>query len=105
MLRSRNDELRLQLPDVEPEWTPRQRQVLDPLVPGRTNGEIASELGVSLEGAKWHVSEILSKLGVSSREEAAEHWRHRNGLRTRFLRVGRGIPAPTRRKRVRRPLR
>jgi phosphoribosylaminoimidazole-succinocarboxamide synthase len=38
---------------------------------GRTNPEIARALGVSLAGAKWHVSEVLSRLGVTSRVEAA----------------------------------
>ncbi len=71
----------------EPDWTPRQREVLDLLVRGRTNGEIANELGISLDGAKWHVSEIITRLGVDSRDEAAEYWRHRNGLRMRFTRV------------------
>lgn len=79
---------RMRLPDIEPEWTPRQRQVLELLVRGYTNGEIAEELGVGLEGAKFHVSEILSKLQVQSREEAAEYWRYRNGLRMRFSRLG-----------------
>ncbi len=75
----------------EPDWTPRQREVLDLLVRGRTNGEIANELGISLDGAKWHVSEIITRLGVDSRDEAAEYWRHRNGLRMRFTRVLQGI--------------
>jgi DNA-binding CsgD family transcriptional regulator len=77
---------RVPLPEVEPDWTPRQREVLDLLVRGRTNGEIAEALGISLDGAKWHVSEIITKLGVDSREEAAEYWRYRNGLKLRFTR-------------------
>src|SRR5262245_43841794 len=81
----------LQLPEVDPGWTRRQREVLDLLVEGRTNGEIAERLGITLEGAKWHVSEILSKLGVERREEAAEYWRYQNGMRMRFLRVTRGF--------------
>ena len=36
-----------------------------------TNDEIAQRLGISLAGAKYHVSEILGKLGVASRDEAA----------------------------------
>ncbi len=39
---------------------------------GLTNQQIAERLGISLPGARYHVSEILSKLGVSSRQEAAE---------------------------------
>jgi hypothetical protein len=34
---------------------------------------------MSLDGAKWNVSEILSKLGLASREEAGEYWRWRHG--------------------------
>ena len=38
---------------------------------GLTNPQIAELMSITLDGAKYHVSEILSKLGVSSREEAA----------------------------------
>lgn len=58
-------------------FTPREWQVLLHLRHGLTNVEIAHELGVSLAGAKYHVSEILSKLGVKSRKEAAE-WHPRS---------------------------
>ena len=44
------------------------------LAAGRTNFEIAEALGLSLEGAKYHVSEILAKLGVESRGEAVALW-------------------------------
>lgn len=37
---------------------------------GLTNEQIAIRLGISESGARFHVSGILSKLGVSSREEA-----------------------------------
>jgi DNA-binding CsgD family transcriptional regulator/plastocyanin len=53
------------------ELTPREREVFDLLRLGLTNDEIAARLGISPDGAKYHVSQILSKLGVSSREEAA----------------------------------
>ena len=57
------------------ELTPRQREVLELVARGMTNGEIATHLGISLDGAKWHVSEIISRLGVDSRDEAAAIWR------------------------------
>jgi DNA-binding CsgD family transcriptional regulator len=54
--------------------TPRESEVLDLLRRGLTNRDIADELQISLSGAKYHVSEIISKLGVATREEAAA-WR------------------------------
>ncbi len=51
--------------------TTREREVLDLIRRGLTNEEIAQRLGISLDGAKYHVSQILSKLGVGTREEAA----------------------------------
>lgn len=67
-------------------WTPRQREVLDLLAQGRSNAEIAEHLGVSLDGAKWHVREIMGRLGVESREDAADYWRKENGLPARLRR-------------------
>ena len=51
--------------------TPREQEVLALLQKGLTNEEIADRLGISRDGAKFHVSEILSKLGVQSRHQAA----------------------------------
>jgi hypothetical protein len=36
-----------------------------------TNEQVGERLGISPDGAKYHVSQILSKLGVATREEAA----------------------------------
>ena len=69
-------------------WTKRQQQVLDLLVKGYTNRQIGEALGISLDGAKWHVSEIIGILGVERREEAAEYWREYNGLPAKLRRVG-----------------
>lgn len=74
-----------------PHITPRQRQVLDLLVKGYSNAQIAEALGVSLDGAKWHVREILSALGVDGREEAAEFWREQQGLPRRLRRLANAI--------------
>lgn len=58
-------------PDI---LTPRQHEVLELVREGLTNPQIAERLGISPDGAKWHVKEILWKLNVPSREEAAR-WR------------------------------
>jgi len=51
--------------------TSREREVLALLAAGRTNREIAEELFVSGKTAATHVSNILAKLGVRSRGQAA----------------------------------
>ena len=51
--------------------TPRERQVLALMVEGLSNPDIATRLHISPRTASVHVSNILSKLGVSNRVEAA----------------------------------
>jgi two-component system, NarL family, response regulator LiaR len=50
--------------------TDRERDILALMVEGKSNGEIAERLFVSQSTVKFHVSNILSKLGVSGRTEA-----------------------------------
>ena len=54
-----------------PSLTPRERQVLQLLTEGRTNGEIARSLVVSLSTVKAHVEHIIAKLEASDRTQAA----------------------------------
>jgi ATP/maltotriose-dependent transcriptional regulator MalT len=51
--------------------TPRELEVLRLVAAGRSNREIADELFISVKTASVHVSNILGKLGVTSRGEAA----------------------------------
>ena len=51
--------------------TPREREVLHLVAEGRTNRQIAEELFISVKTAGAHVSNILAKLGVTGRIQAA----------------------------------
>ena len=55
---------------VEP-LTEREREVLVLVAEGRANKEIGKLLGISERTARTHVSNILGKLGVASRTQAA----------------------------------
>ncbi len=50
--------------------TEREREVLHLVVQGQSNQQIADTMVISLATVKAHISNILSKLGVSSRTEA-----------------------------------
>ncbi len=50
--------------------TPRQKEVLELLASGKTNKEIAANLGLTPGTVKMHTSRIFKSLGVSNRTEA-----------------------------------
>jgi predicted ATPase/DNA-binding NarL/FixJ family response regulator len=54
-----------------PVLTSRERDVLELVAQGRTNRQIATQLYISEKTVSVHVSNILAKLGVGSRTEAA----------------------------------
>jgi len=53
--------------------TDREREVLGLMIKGLNNNQIAEHLVISISTAKFHVSSILSKLGVTSRTEAVAY--------------------------------
>ena len=56
-------------------FTQRELEVLSLIAHHLTNKEIAAELGISEKTVKTHVSNILAKLGVASRADAARYAR------------------------------
>ena len=52
------------------ELSAREREVLDLIVQGRSNKEIATDLGISESTVKCHVSVILMRLNVTDRTQA-----------------------------------
>ncbi len=79
-LMSRVTELAQLFTDVDvgaganPELTDREQEILGLISQGMTNREIADELIIEVGTVKNHVHNILNKLNVSSRHEAAAFW-------------------------------
>jgi DNA-binding NarL/FixJ family response regulator len=61
----------LSCPDELAGLSERQREVLELLATGESNGEIAQRLYISANTVKFHLREIYSRLGVRNRVEAA----------------------------------
>jgi DNA-binding CsgD family transcriptional regulator/Tol biopolymer transport system component len=72
-----------------PLLTPAEERVLEFVRQGKTNAEIGVRLGVSPDAVKYHVSNLLGKAGLSTREELAG-WQPQPG--TFFGRAWGGIP-------------
>jgi DNA-binding CsgD family transcriptional regulator len=56
------------------ELTPREAEVLELMVAGATNGEIADKLVITEGTVKSHVKHILRKLGAVNRSQAIAHY-------------------------------
>ena len=61
--------------------TPREREILVLVAHGKSNRDIAEALVISERTARTHVSNVLNKLGLASRTQAAL-WAVREGLVT-----------------------
>jgi DNA-binding NarL/FixJ family response regulator len=58
-------------PELFPELTQREREILSFIAAGQTNAEIAEKLVISMKTVRNHVSNIFSKLQVADRAQAA----------------------------------
>ena len=61
----------VKLPDSPEPLTERETDVLRHLAQGKSNKQIAGDLSISDATVRTHVSNILTKLGVQSRTQAA----------------------------------
>jgi DNA-binding CsgD family transcriptional regulator len=52
-------------------FSPREKEIIALLVEGKSNKQIAQELGIAQRTVEFHLSKIYAKLGVTSRTEAA----------------------------------
>lgn len=62
--------LQMKIDPPVPNLTPRQMKILDSMVRGLNNLDIAKQLGIRRDGVKEHVNAILTKIGASNRTEA-----------------------------------
>ncbi|QYM64424.1 response regulator transcription factor [Microbacterium sp. Se5.02b] len=56
---------------AQPDLTAREREVLDGILRGWSNAQLATRLRISVPTVKTHVSNVLMKLGARSRSHAA----------------------------------
>jgi two-component system, NarL family, nitrate/nitrite response regulator NarL len=56
---------------VKRKLTPREKEIVEVLVLGYSNKEIASRFGISPQTVKNHLARLFEKFGVSSRLELA----------------------------------
>ena len=71
-----------EVPDQMEALTPRENELLDYLVKGYRNKEIADLLGVGLETIRTHLRNIYQKLHVTSRTEAVVKYLGETGIRS-----------------------
>jgi DNA-binding NarL/FixJ family response regulator len=55
------------------EFTKREKEVLEMLVAGRSNREIAAPLGIEVRTVKAHVAKLMRKVGVQNRVALSIH--------------------------------
>ena len=68
--------------------TPREMEILQLVLAGRTNKAIAAQIGLSEKTVEFHLNHIYTKIGVRTRMLAGV-WALRHGISART----RGIPS------------
>lgn len=65
---------------VSDELSARQQRILALIAQGKTNKEIAAEFVLTEAAIKYHVGQILERLGAATRDEAVTLARQRGWL-------------------------
>ncbi|MBT3189140.1 MAG: response regulator transcription factor [Anaerolineae bacterium] len=65
---------------IDPQLSPRENEILELLIEGFSNKEIAEKLVVSLSTVHTHRTNIMHKLGLSNRHELIQYARRRGLL-------------------------
>ncbi len=68
----------------------RERQILYLVASGRSNQQIANELGISINTVKVHLRNVFGKIGAASRTEASMY-----AVRTGIVTVDRAVAGPS----------
>jgi two-component system nitrate/nitrite response regulator NarL len=71
-------DISLQSESFKNNLTPREREVMDLVGQGLSNKHIGLRLDLQEKTIKHHMTQILTKLGVTNRTEAALRWRERH---------------------------
>ena len=71
--------IRKSLFQLDRQFTPRERQILDCIAAGETNCDIARRLFITRETVRWHLRCVYGKLGVHSRKALTEVLRSAGG--------------------------
>jgi two-component system response regulator NreC len=66
--------------DIDPQLSPRENELLQLLIEGFSNKEIAEKLVVSLSTVHTHRANLMKKLGLSNRHELIQYARKRGLL-------------------------
>jgi DNA-binding NarL/FixJ family response regulator len=75
LLSARNERATSAVPDL----TPREREVLQLVIQGHANKQIARRLGISEKTVKGHLTNLFQRIGVTDRTQAAL-WAERHGI-------------------------
>lgn len=68
------DHVAIKRPQKQAALSKREREVLELITYGKTNGDIANKLYISVRTVKFHISSIFHKLKVKNRTQAAAIW-------------------------------